>query len=52
MIAHISDRKIDRMIFVLAGCDRNSCFVTSKYDGDEDCTMCVDIYSNKVLFIA
>ena len=32
MIPHISDREIDRMIFVLASCDRNSRFVTSKND--------------------
>jgi len=39
------------MIFMLAGCDGNRCFVASEYDGDKHCAMCPSIYSNEVLFI-
>ena len=39
------------MIFLLAGCDRNSCFVASEYDGDEDGPVCINIYSDEVLSV-
>jgi len=51
VITHIPDREIDGMIFVLTGCDGSGCFVASKYDGDKHRAVCVDIYSDEVLFI-
>lgn len=48
-VVYIPNREIDWMIFLLASCDRNSCFVTSKQDGDEHRPMCIDVYGNEVL---
>ena len=39
------------MVFMLAGYDRDSRLITPKNDGDEDGSVCIDIYRNKVLFV-
>lgn len=51
VILDIPNREVDWMIFMLASCDGNCCLVTSEYDGNEYCSMCVGIYSNEVLFV-
>ena len=51
VITHIPDGEIDWMVFVLASCDGNSRLVASEYDGDEECSMRVGIYSDEVLFV-
>lgn len=43
VVTHVPDRKIDRVIFVLTGCDRSCRFVTSEYDGDKDCSVRINI---------
>ena len=37
------------MVLVLSSCDRNSCFITPEYHGNEDCSMCVDINRDEIL---
>ena len=49
VVMYMPNGKVDWMIFLLAGCDRNSHFVAPKYDGDEESTMCVWIHRNEVL---
>jgi hypothetical protein len=51
VITNVPNRKVNRVIFMLAGCDRNSCLVAPKYDGDEHCSMGVWVEGNNVLFI-
>lgn len=35
MVADISNGEVDRVVFMLTGCDRCGCLVASEYDGDE-----------------
>ena len=51
VIMHISNRKVDGMIFVLASCDRSGCFVASNYDGDEECSVRIDINGDEILLM-
>lgn len=40
------------MVFVLASRDRYCGFIAPKYDGNEDCSVRVDIGRNKILSVA
>lgn len=40
------------MIFVLAGRDGNCCFIASENDGNEECSMRINVDGNEVLFVA
>jgi len=51
MIMDVSDREVDGVVFLLAGCDGNSCFIASEYDGNEDSSVCINIYSDEVLSV-
>jgi len=51
MITDVPDGEVDRMIFVLASCNGNGCFIASKYDGDEGGAMCVNVNGNNVLLM-
>ena len=51
MIVYIPNGEVDRMVFVLTGCNGDGCFVASKYDGDEEGTMRVNVDRDSVLFM-
>ena len=52
VITDIPDREVDGMIFMLASCYGNSRFVASKYDGNKHCSVCINVFSDEVLFVA
>jgi hypothetical protein len=49
VIAHIPDREIHGMIFLLTSCDGDSRFVASKYGGNKECSMRISIYGDEIL---
>jgi hypothetical protein len=49
VVTHVPDREIDGVIFMLTSCDGSCRFVASKYDGDKDRSVCINILRNKVL---
>jgi hypothetical protein len=50
-IVHVPDREVNGVVFVLASCHGNSCFVASKYDGNKDRSVRIGIYSDEVLLV-
>lgn len=50
VVMYISDRKVNRVVFVLAGRNRDSGLVASQDDGDEHCSMCIWINRDDILF--
>ena len=42
-------RHVEGIVFVLTGCDRNRCFVTTKDDRTEDNTVILHILSYNIL---
>jgi hypothetical protein len=51
VIAHVPDREIHGMIFLLASCDRDSRFVASKYGGNKERAVRIGIYGEDVLLV-
>ena len=51
VVPYVSDREVDRMVFVLAGCDRSCRFVGPEDSGDKYRPMRVGVSSDKVLFV-
>lgn len=49
VVVDVPNREVDRMVFLLASGDRDSCLVTSKNDGDKEGSVCVRIIRNEVL---
>lgn len=49
VVTCIADREVDRVVFVLAGCNGNGCFVAPEYDRNEDGSMCIWIEGNNIL---
>ena len=50
VIMDIPNREVNWVVFMLASCNGNGRFVTSEYDGDEECSMGIDVNSNQVLY--
>ena len=50
VVTDVPNRKVDGMIFVLAGRHGNSGLVTPEYDRDKNCPMRVSVKGNDVLF--
>ncbi|SRR6266702_1293623 len=48
-IMNIAERNVERVIVVLASCDRDGGFVTSEDNWHKHCTMCPFIFGNCVL---
>jgi hypothetical protein len=48
-IAYVSDREIDRPVFIMSCSDRYSCFVATENDRAKDRAMCFRIFRNNVL---
>ena len=49
VVADVCNREVDRVVFMLAGCDRGCCLVASKDDRDKHCTVCINVRSDEVL---
>lgn len=51
VIVHVLNQEVNGVVFVLASYHGNSCFVTSKYDGNKDRSVHIGIYSDEVLLV-
>lgn len=49
VVVHVANREINRVVYVLTGCDRDGGFVGADYDGDEHRSMCRRVHSDEVL---
>lgn len=49
VIAHVSNREVDGVVFVLTGRNRSCRFIGPKYDRDEHRSVCISINRNEVL---
>ena len=51
VVVKVSYREVYGVIFVLACCDGNRRFVAAKDDGDEDCSMGINVHRYNVLLL-
>ena len=49
VVVNISDREVDRVVFMLAGCDRGCRLIASKDYRDKHCAMRINVCSDEVL---
>ena len=51
VIPYVSNREVDWVVFMLAGCDRSCRFVSPKDDWDKGCPVRVRVVRDEVLFV-
>ena len=49
VIVDVPYREVDRMVFMLTGCNGNGRFITPKDNRDKNGSMCINIYRDEVL---